>query len=294
MTLNELRVQMNQMLEKAGVPDADVDALRLLEYVTGMGRAMLIAYGTQEADEEQAGHALELSRQRARRIPLQHLTGEQAFMNLSFAVSKDVLVPRFDTEILVEIALEKLLSDAEGDEAQEHRQILDIGCGSGCILISLLYELNQNSRTSGKWRGTGVDISDAALETARQNVDRYHLSDCIRLLKSDLFAQLGDEQYSLIVSNPPYIPTDVIPALQPEVSRHDPVCALDGGSDGLDFYRRIVPGACSFLTDGGWLMVEIGYDQADRVRSLFEQAGYHEISVRRDLAGLDRVIMGQI
>ena len=293
MTLNELRVQMNQMLEKAGVPDADVDALRLLEYVIGMGHAMLIANGTQEANEYQTGRALELSRQRANRIPLQHLTGEQGFMNLTFTVSGDVLIPRSDTEILVETALEKLFADTE-EEAQVRHQILDIGCGSGCILISLIYELNQNSRTAGKWRGTGTDISDAALETARQNVERYHLSEDIRLMKSDLFAQLGDERYSLIVSNPPYIPTAVIHTLEPEVSRYDPICALDGGADGLDFYRQIVPGARSFLTDGGWLMVEIGYDQADRVCSFFEHAGYHEICVRQDLAGLDRVIMGQI
>ena len=274
------------MLEEAGVPDSAYDAFRLIQFIIGIDRSDLIAEGERQIDDRQAEKCLCLLEKRAGRIPLQHLIGETEFMGLSFTVNPDVLIPRSDTEILVETALEK----ADGIQTGK---ILDIGCGSGCILISLLYQLNLDL-AEPLWKGVGSDISPAALKTARINGQRNHQETLITWVQSDLFDEIPAETYSFIVSNPPYIPSDVIEDLEPEVRDYDPLRALDGGKDGLSFYRKMIPQAKRYLEPGGWLIVEIGYDQKVPVKELFTRHGFHGIECRQDLAGLDRVIAGHM
>lgn len=286
MTLHELYEKACRMLEEAGVPDTAYDAFRLIQFITGIDRSDLIAEGERRIDDRQAENCLRLLKKRAGRIPLQHLLGETEFMGLPFSVDPDVLIPRSDTETLVETALEKAAEMQSG-------KILDIGCGSGCILISLLHYLNRGSDET-LWKGVGSDISPAALRTARINGQRNHQEDLITWVQSDLFDEIPPETYSFIVSNPPYIPSDVIKDLEPEVRDHDPLGALDGGEDGLSIYRKMIPQARRYLEPGGWLIVEIGYDQKESVRELFTRYGFTGIECRQDLAGLDRVIAGHM
>lgn len=286
MTLHELYNKACRMLEETGVPDAAYDAFRLIQFITGIDRSDLIADGERQIDDRQTEKCLRLLKKRATRIPLQHLTGETEFMGLSFTVNPDVLIPRPDTEILVETALEKAAGKRGGN-------ILDIGCGSGCVLISLLHYLNHGS-SEPLWKGVGSDISSSVLKTARINGKRNHQEALITWVQSDLFEEIPSETYTLIVSNPPYIPSDVIEELEPEVRCHDPIRALDGGEDGLSFYRQMIPRASRYLGPEGWLIVEIGFDQKAPVAELFSQHGFSGIECRRDLAGLDRVIAGHM
>ena len=286
MTLHELYNKACRMLEETGVPDAAYDAFRLIQFITGIDRSDLIADGERQIDDRQTEKCLRLLKKRATRIPLQHLTGETEFMGLSFTVNPDVLIPRPDTEILVETALEKAAGKRGG-------KILDIGCGSGCVLISLLHYLNHGS-SEPLWKGVGSDVSSSVLKTARINGKRNHQEALITWVQSDLFEEIPSETYTLIVSNPPYIPSDVIEELEPEVRCHDPIRALDGGEDGLSFYRQMIPRASRYLGPEGWLIVEIGFDQKAPVAELFSQHGFSGIECRRDLAGLDRVIAGHM
>ena len=286
MTLHELYEKACRMLEEAGVPDTAYDAFRLIQFITGIDRSDLIAEGERRIDDRQAENCLRLLKKRAGRIPLQHLLGETEFMGLPFSVDPDVLIPRSDTETLVETALEKAAEMQSG-------KILDIGCGSGCILISLLHYLNRGSDET-LWKGVGSDISPAALRTARINGQRNHQEDLITWVQSDLFDEIPPETYSFIVSNPPYIPSDVIKDPEPEVRDHDPLGALDGGEDGLSIYRKMIPQARRYLKPGGWLIVEIGYDQKESVREIFTRYGFTGLECRQDLAGLDRVIAGHM
>ncbi|MBE5868690.1 MAG: peptide chain release factor N(5)-glutamine methyltransferase [Lachnospiraceae bacterium] len=268
------------VLKEAGVPDAALDAELLLEHVCGTTRSDLLAHGDREVAEQQVKEFEALLELRARRIPLQQITGEQEFMGLSFQVNEHVLIPRQDTEILVERAL-KILKPG--------MNILDMCTGSGCILISLLYY--------GKGcRGIGVDVSAKALEIAEGNC-RQVLGKCTRetsasLLQSDLFEKVV-EKYDMIVSNPPYIPTRVIDELMPEVRDHEPLQALDGREDGLFFYRCIAGQTGEYLKPGGWLLFEIGCEQAADVSDLLVRNGFQDVEVIKDYAGLDRVVCGK-
>ena len=267
-------------LIQAGIDEATLDARLLLEYVCGTDRNTLLAHGDREVTEKEYGRYCDLIVKRAGHIPLQHLTGEQEFMGLTFVVNNKVLVPRQDTEVLVEEALRHL---------HDGIRILDMCTGSGCILLSLLQYSNDCT-------GTGVDLSPEALKTAEANYRRLReqrpeMEACF--IESDLFAGLHNgEQYEMIVSNPPYIRTDVIDTLMPEVREHEPWMALDGREDGLYFYREITRRAGEYLTRGGMLFYEIGYDQAKDVCKIMENEGFREIEVVKDFAGLDRVVYG--
>ncbi len=268
------------LLKAAGVPDAALDAELLLEHVCGTTRSDLLAHGDREVPGGQVEEYQALLGLRASRIPLQHITGEQEFMGLSFQVNEHVLIPRQDTEILVEQAL-KILKPG--------MNILDMCTGSGCILISLLYY--------GKGcRGTGVDVSAKALEIAegngRQLLDDRVLQAPLCWVQSDLFTEVTGE-YDVIVSNPPYIPTKVTRELMPEVRDHEPLQALDGKEDGLFFYRCIAGQAGEYLKPGGWIFFEIGWDQATDVSELMLQSGFQDVKVIKDYAGLDRVVCGR-
>ena len=261
-------------LQEAGVPDAKLDAWYLLEHVTGVSRAYYLGHSDQEMDEDQEEKYQELIARRQQRIPLQHLTGEQYFMGYPFFVNEHVLIPRQDTEILVEEASKYL---------KPGMRLLDVCTGSGCILLSLL-------KLFPEVAGIGCDISDQALKVAKENAKRLDVPG-VCLVHSDLFSEITGN-YDMIVSNPPYIPTEEIEKLQAEVRLFDPMIALDGKADGLYFYRKIIKESTRYLRLGGRLLFEIGHDQGKAVTGLMEEAGYSQIMVKKDLAGLDRVVMG--
>lgn len=264
-----------QKLKEAQIGEAQLDARLLLEEVCGTDHNTLLCHGDREvseAEEEKYRRALE---QRAVHVPLQHLLGYQDFMGLRFQVNEYVLIPRQDTEILVEEAMRYL---------HDGMRILDLCTGSGCILLSLLHYSND-------CEGVGVDISKEALQVAVQNAELLGIR--ADFLKSDLYEKVTGK-FDLLVSNPPYIERAVIPTLMEEVREYDPYIALDGGEDGLDFYRRIIGGAQDYLKRGGQILMEIGSGQAKAVSELLREAGFKEIDVCRDFAGLDRVVSGRL
>lgn len=277
MTIKEIYQTGARRLREAGIDEADLDAWYLLEYVSGITRAMYYIRMDEALAQEKADAYLDCIRRRSERIPLQHITGEQEFMGLPFYVSPHVLIPRQDTEILVEEALRHL----KGGE-----RVLDLCTGSGCIALSL-----------AAYRKTicavGSDISPEALETAGRNAARAEFAGlAVSFTESDLFEKIEGE-YDMIVSNPPYIPTAVIASLSEEVRLHDPMRALDGREDGLYFYRRICGESPAYLKDGGRLLFEIGHDQSEAVGRMMRDAGFAEVCVKKDLAGLDRVVSGR-
>ena len=263
-----------EQLQKAGITDAELDARLLLEFICHTDRNALYAHGDREIEDEKMQDFLQLIEKRAAHIPLQHLTGEQNFMGLDFLVNEHVLIPRQDTEILVEEIMRDL---------HDGIRILDMCTGSGCILLSLLHYSNDCS-------GIGVDVSEDALAVARQNADRLAEKQAV-FIQSDLFEKV-EGSFDLIVSNPPYIRSQEIAGLMPEVREHEPHLALDGKDDGLHFYRKIIKGAMLHLKRGGQLFFEIGYDQGEAVQALLAANGYTEIAVVKDYAGLDRVVYG--
>ncbi len=271
-------------LADAGCPDPKIDAEWLYCHMTGIDRAKLFTVWAGDIEDDTFDRYFELVDRRASGVPLQHITGYQEFMGYRFTVNGDVLIPRQDTETLVEAA-----SDVAGGTGA--KKVLDLCTGSGAIAIALQkYHLEKTGR---KLDVTATDVSEKALDVARANARA--LGANVKFVQGDLFEPLrkrfGQPKFDLIVSNPPYIPTDVIPTLQIEVRDHDPGMALDGGADGLDFYRRIVPDAVGFLKPGGILMLEIGSDQAAAVEAIAEAAGgYDKSSVVKDLAGRDRVL----
>ena len=263
-----------EQLQKADITDAELDARLLLEFICHTDRNALYAHGDQEIEDEKMQDFLQLIEKRAVHIPLQHLTGEQNFMGLDFLVNEHVLIPRQDTEILVEEIMRDL---------HDGIRILDMCTGSGCILLSLLHYSNDCV-------GVGVDVSEDALAVARQNADRLVEKQAV-FIQSDLFEKV-EGSFDLIVSNPPYIRSQEIAGLMPEVREHEPHLALDGKDDGLHFYREIIKGAMPHLKRGGQLFFEIGYDQGEAVQALLAANGYTEIAVVKDYAGLDRVVYG--
>jgi release factor glutamine methyltransferase len=280
------------ILAQHDIDEADLDARLLLEYVCGTDRNTLLVHGDREVSDAEQERYLELIGKRAQHVPLQHLTGEQDFMGLTFKVNEHVLVPRQDTEILVEEVMKNL---------HDGMRILDMCTGSGCILLSLL-------QYSNDCIGVGVDLSGEALLVARENYARLKTEKPAMeatFVQSDLFESLpvpGEglepqevvrgERFDIVVSNPPYIKTGVIDTLMPEVREHEPLMALDGREDGLYFYKKITHDTKRYLNRGGMLFYEIGYDQAAEAVKIMEAEGFQEITVVQDFAGLDRVIYG--
>ncbi len=278
MTIEEMFHKGRKALVEANIQEADLDAFYLLEYVTKVSRGMYFARPERQVSKEEQQRYETYIEKRKNHIPLQHLTGEQAFMGLDFQVTKDVLIPRQDTEILVE----ETLSRIHGPQ-----KILDVCTGSGCVLLSILHYAEQEKHFS--MTGMGIDISEKALEVAKKNAERLGIQ--ATFMQSDLFEKVTG-RWNMIVSNPPYIRTEVIKTLQEEVRLYDPWIALDGKEDGLYFYKTIVDEARNYLENEGTLMFEIGHDQAKDVMELLKDAGYKKIGVKKDLAGLDRVVFG--
>ena len=263
-----------ERLAAAGIEEAKLDARLLLEELCGTDRNDLLVHGDRPVTEQQENSYVNYIELRSRHIPLQHITGYQEFMGLRFKVTPDVLIPRQDTETLVEEVLKNL---------HDGMRILDLCTGSGCILLSLL-------RYSNDCVGVGVDLSKKALAVAEENAGSLRLT--AEFVQGDLFEPVTGK-FEIIVSNPPYIPSNVIPTLMEEVREHDPLMALDGKEDGLYFYREIIGQASEYLYPGGMLFLEIGCEQAGAVTELMKNAGYRDVTVCKDLAGHDRVVSGR-
>ncbi|MHB8128677.1 MAG: peptide chain release factor N(5)-glutamine methyltransferase [Mobilitalea sp.] len=272
-TYNKLLQTAREILKQQEIADADVDAWYLLAHVFNMKRTDLLLHGEEPASEEGSKRYIEFVRQRAGHIPLQHITGSQEFMGLEFDVTEDVLIPRQDTEVLVEEVL-KICSG---------KKVLDMCTGSGCIIISL-------SKFTKLQKAMGVDLSEKALVIAKKNANKHKVE--IDFLQSDLF-DLVEESYDVIVSNPPYIPTGEIESLMPEVKLHEPLTALDGSSDGLLFYRKITSASRMHLDKGGFLFFEIGHNQGEEVKKILQEEGFTDVTIKKDLSGRDRVVFAK-
>lgn len=275
-TLRQLLAWGEETLRQAQVPDAEVDAWELMETAFAVEKSCYFLQRDDKIeDTDRERQYRGFIEQRSRRIPLQQITGRAWFMGLEFEVSDQVLTPRFDTECLVE-EVERLLVPG--------MRILDLCTGSGCILLSLLARNPQID-------GVGTDLSAGALQVACRNRDRLGVQ--AQLIQGDLFEHVTGS-FDVIVSNPPYIPSKEIGGLMPEVRDHEPVMALDGGADGLDFYRRIIREAAGYLKPGGWLAFEIGCSQGEDLVRLLSEAGYTGVRTGRDLAGQVRTAFGQL
>lgn len=296
-TLRQTIEEGTEALREAGIEEAALDAWYLLEYTAGISRAAYYADPYRELDEGLALKYLGYIERRKKRIPLQHITKEQEFMGYSFYVNEHVLIPRQDTETLVEEAVELIREKQReasqrgsksvfGENTSDGRlQVLDMCTGSGCILVSIL-------KMCPEIQGKGCDISKDALEVARKNAERLDVK--AEWVQSDLFTEFVENkpQFDVIVSNPPYIPTIDIEELQPEVRIHDPRIALDGREDGLYFYRRMIEDSIFHIKTGGSLLFEIGFNQGEDVKGLMKNYGYENVEIKKDLSGLDRVVTG--
>ena len=274
MTYREAVEFGTKCLTDAGVPDAALDAWYLLQMVCKIERSYYYVHGEEDITQD-AQKEYEISVQkRAEHIPLQYIIGEQEFMGLRFKVNSNVLIPRQDTETLVEQVL-KIVKPG--------MKVLDLCTGSGCVLISVL-------KNAPELTGMGSDISKTALLVAKENA-KLHEVDA-EWVRSDLFDNIT-ETFDVIMANPPYIPTGEILSLMPEVRDFEPENALDGGADGLDFYRKIAGQVKDYLNPGGYVYMEIGYDQGEAVSELMRNAGFTEVEVIKDLARNDRVVKGK-
>ena len=263
-----------KVLKDAGIMECDLDAWYLMEYVCKIDRSWYYLHNFEEMEEINYQEYCLLLKKRSERIPLQYITGSQEFMGLKFKVNSHVLIPRQDTETLVEEAVKRLEAGME---------VLDMCTGTGCVIISILKQK--------KIVATASDISKQALLLAKENAKKNQVE--VNLVRSDLFNNING-RYDMIVANPPYIPTGVIGTLMPEVRVFEPIEALDGKEDGMFFHREIIQNGRRFLKSNGYLCLEIGHDQGGRTAFLMEEHGYRNIKVIKDLAGNQRVVCGNL
>lgn len=265
-------------LEQAKLETSKLDAELLLAHMLGIERLDLLTFsGTISSELLEDYDAL--IKRRSAGEPVAYLTGLQGFWNHDFLVNKHTLIPRQDTETLVELVLK---------ESAESARLLDLGTGTGCIALSILAE-------RARWRATGVDISGGALKVAQRNAERIGIADRITFLESNWFSALRptDDEFDFIVANPPYIASADMAALMPDVRDFEPSLALDGGADGLDPYRLISETAPDFLASGGLLAVEVGVFQSNDTFDMFQQAGLVDVQIHKDLPGQERVVSGR-
>lgn len=270
MNIKSLREKGKIELESAGILDAQLDSDLLLSFVTGIDKNDFILLKDKEIEEK---NFFDLINLRKERVPLQHILGKADFYGHEFKVSKDCLIPRFDTEILVENVSKDMFDGI---------RVLDLFTGSGCIIISLALLSKQNGYFAGS------DISKKALDIAKINADNLNAKVDFFLSDMTLSIQKG-ERFDIITANPPYIKSKDIKDLEVEVKDHDPILALDGGEDGLTFYKRLADEAKGYLKEGGKLFMEIGFDQAEDVQQIFLGKGYKDIRIIKDYSDNDRV-----
>jgi release factor glutamine methyltransferase len=275
----EVVKEASTILENAGVLEARRDAGSLLSYVLGRDRTFLISHADDQVSEESLSRFRELVARRAAGEPLQYITGVQDFFGREFRVTPDVLIPRPETELLIEAALTKAGADA---------YLCDVGTGSGCIAVTLLCEM-------ANARALAVDKSLAALEIAKFNARAQLVADRAEFLVSDCFSALDPRvyQFDLVVSNPPYVPEPVVAGLQREVRDHEPLVALSPGPDGLAMIRRLLEESPAFLRQEGHMLMEIGFDQSDDVKRLVDPSVWDLLDIRPDLQGIPRIVILQ-
>ena len=270
-----------EILKKNSVASAILDARILIQFVTCLSREDVIFNAPQiNLSVNQIKKYFDLIHKRARKIPLTHLTNNREFFANNFYVDENVLDPRPDSEALIEMVINEF-------EKISFLNICEMGCGSGCLIISLLKHFKN-------WHGLAIDISNKALIVAQNNAINNQVSTRINFLESNLFKNFRDDQiFDIIISNPPYIPTNDIENLQDEVRLYEPRIALDGGLDGLDFYRKIAEQSQKFLKNNGDIFLEIGYNQYQDVKNIFENNNFKFINFKKDLSGIIRVLQFQ-
>ena len=280
MTIAEALAEATAILEIGEVPEVRRDAEALLRLAISRDKTFIIAHPeyTLKTDEHEC--LREYVERRANREPLQYIAGVTEFYGLDFEVTPDVLIPRPETEIIVERAI-KLLSEIEGPS------VCEIGVGSGCIIVSILANVKQA-------KAIGVDVSDKALAIAARNAKKNEVTDRLELKISDVFDRVAERTFAVIVSNPPYVPQADLDALQPEVGRFEPHSALSDGSDGLSIIRRIIKGAPIHLKHGGHLLMEIGFDQGEKVRAMFATEMWKSVEIEPDLQGIPRMVNAEL
>lgn len=280
LSIAQVIVEAAQVLRRAGVPEARREAGSLLAHAMARDRTFLITHADELLAVDELDRFRELVERRAAGEPLQYITGHQEFFSLDFEVTPDVLIPRPETELLVETALELL-----PETGPQPPLICDVGTGSGCIIIALLHE-------RARARGFALDISPPALHVAARNGARHNVSDRLTLIASDCFTALetSSARFSMVVSNPPYVAALALDGLQREVREHEPRVALTPGADGLFIIKRIVKDAPRFLDSGGHLLLEIGFDQHEAVTQLFETKVWQLLDIHKDLQGIPRTV----
>lgn len=281
-TINDMLDYGKKVLEESGNEYAKYERKALLEYVLDVNYMYMLLNGDEDISEDKVLEYKRLICKRIEHYPLQYLLGYTHFMDYSFYVDENVLIPRSDTEILVESVNE--LFDNNNDILKDKYKVLDLCCGSGCIGISLKLYHPQIELTLS-------DVSDKALNVSKRNLIKYQLSANINL--GDLWEGIN-EKYDLIVCNPPYIKSDIIETLMPEVRDYEPRIALDGGRDGVAFYKRIADKAAKYLNENGYVFFEIGYDQGEEVSNMIKNTGFKDVLVKKDYGGFDRVISGHL
>ena len=278
MNIENILAEAVEILKKNSIASPILDARILMSFSTSLSKEDIVFKASQiNLSQNQKEKYLILINKRAKKIPLSHLTNNREFFANNFYVDENVLDPRPDSETLIEMMISKF-------ESSSFLNICEIGCGSGCLIISLLKHFNN-------WYGHGIDISKKALEIAQKNANNNNVFERINFVESNLFEKLQDNQiFDVIISNPPYIPSGEIENLQDEVRLYEPKIALDGGLDGLDFYRRIAIESQKFLKKNGNIFLEIGYNQHQFVKDIFENVNFKFINFKKDLSGIIRVL----
>ena len=265
-----------ELLSEAGIPDARRDSSTLVSLAIGRDRSFIYSHPEYEPTAEESERIDQYLKRRADREPLQYIRGTQEFYGLEFEVTPDVLIPRPETEMIVEWAIGFL-------KGEKTTRFLDIGTGTGCIPISIL-------KNSPNANGVAVDISSDALAVAARNAERNGVAERLELIESDLFSNVPAEKFDLIVSNPPYVPVKDLAHLQPEVRDHEPHVALSDGSSGVSIIERIIRDARHFMLPGGVLLIEMGFGQSERVLEFTSTGGWASAQVESDLQGIPRML----
>lgn len=282
-TIGQILKDGKEQLENNNISDSNIDAQLLLMEVLKCDRIKLIVDYKEYVTNDQEKMYMNFLKERSKGKPTQYILGYQEFMGFDFKVNENVLIPRQDTEMLIETILK------EANEI-EFKQIMDIGTGSGCIPVCLCKLVKEI-------KAVAVDISEEALKIASNNAILNNVEDKITFINSDLFEKVSKEYYNYfdaIISNPPYIPSKTVETLMTEVKDFEPHLALDGGNDGLEFYRKIVQNSSKFLKSGGYLFFEVGHDQSEEVMKMMTQRNFKDVKIIKDLAGINRVVYGKL
>lgn len=280
MNIGKALTEAYKLLKNADIDTYMLDSQLLLQKALKKDKLFIMINRNFEISSEEEKEYFKMVELRKNKMPVKYILGECEFMGLNFSVREGILIPRGDTEILVEEVIDRI-------NENKYREVCDVCCGSGAIGVSI-GKLVEDTRVYC------YDISDIACQVTEENINKLEVSDKIRVFKSDLMdeAIIKDRKFDVVVSNPPYIRKDIIPTLMEDVKNYEPHLALDGGKDGLDFYRKITEQSLQVLNEGGLLAFEIGYDQKEEVQAILSEKGFMEIKCIKDLAGLDRVITG--